>query len=268
MDKRMKTFSFYGAYETADIVKKILHVDDGQFGSGHVESFIDGSDERKLLSLAKFSKITLLHGFILYCLNDNFNHEKRYIKKYGSATIAWTETIASLLSQYQINFRPIKLSDDDIFTDEIERKKALFWLDNIDNSLHQLWLKLADEAFHILFRDRMVLQFFNLHVANIIHDWDDLLTIYKTKKGYFKRCRMPSWLKKAIFHRDQGICVFCNKDLTGIYNTLSQKNFDHIVPLSQYGANDPTNIQLSCRDCNNQKSNKNNSTSDSYAKWW
>lgn len=95
-----------------------------------------------------------------------------------------------------------------------------------------------------------------------------MISLQNTKQGYFKRCCIPSWLKKAIFHRDQGKCVFCNKDLTGLYNTLSQINFDHIVPLSCHGANDPTNIQLSCRDCNGQKSNKNKSTSNIYAKWW
>ena len=259
----MKSFSFYGAYETADIVKKCLQEDYAQ-----IESFLDYSDEQELLSLAKFSKTTLLHGFILYLLNENFIQDMREYKKYGYVTIQWLDYIISLLSEYQIDYQPLELSDDDIQTEEIEIKKAWSWFETIDKSLDQLWLKMADEAFHILFRDRKILQNFNSYVARTIHGWDDLLTKYRSKQGYFLRCKIPSWLKKAIFHRDQGRCVFCNKDLTGIYNTLSQINFDHIVPLSSYGINDPTNIQLSCSECNNKKSNKNNSTSTNYAKWW
>ena len=191
----------------------------------------------------------------------------RNYKKYGGyVTIQWVDYIISLLCEYQIDYQPLELSDADIHFEEIEIKRAWSWLDII--ALDQLWLKMADEAFHILFRDRKILQDFNSYVASIIHGWGDLLTKYRTKQGYFLRCKIPSWLKKAVFHRDQGRCVFCNKDLTGIYNTLSQKNFDHIVPLSNYGINDPTNIQLSCSDCNNKKSNKNNSTSTIYAKWW
>ena len=74
----MKSFSFYGAYETADIVKKCLQEDYAQ-----IESFLDYSDEQELLSLAKFSKTTLLHGFILYLLNENFIQDMREYKKYG-----------------------------------------------------------------------------------------------------------------------------------------------------------------------------------------
>jgi len=263
MNNLMKSLSFYGAYETADIVKKCLQED-----CAHIESFLDCSDEQDLLSLAKYSKTTLFHGFILYVLNENFNQYMRDYESGGYVTIQWVDYIISLLCEYQIDYQPLELSDDDIQADEIEIERAWSWLEIIDKSLDQLWLKLADEAFHVLFRDREVLQVFNSYVASTIHGCGDLLTKYKTRQGYFVRCKIPSWLRKAVFHRDQGRCVFCNKDLTGIYNTLSQTNYDHIVPLSNYGINDPTNIQLSCSVCNNKKSNKNSSTSTIYAKWW
>jgi 5-methylcytosine-specific restriction endonuclease McrA len=115
----------------------------------------------------------------------------------------------------------------------------------------------------------LVLQCFNRTIALCIKNWGrDFLAEYRTEAGYFRRCYIPEWLEKAVFHRDQGRCVFCNKDLTGIVNTLASKNFDHIVPLSFYGVNDPTNLQLSCGECNRRKSNKNKNTSTLYAKWW
>lgn len=264
----MKPFSFYGAYETADILIKLLQVGDEESCNEEVDYFIGNLDEQQLLSLAKFTKTTLLHRFILFCLHRNFGEKRRYINKNNPTPIEFVYEINFLLNHYQMNYKPLKLSNMNTECDEIESKKVLSWLNKNEDSLEQLWLKITDEAFHILFRDRMVLRHFNFHVANSIRDWNDFLTKYRTKQGALKRIPIPAWLKKAIFHRDQGRCVFCNRDLTGLYNTLSQINFDHIVPLSCHGVNDPTNIQLSCKECNGLKSNKDKSTSNIYAQWW
>ena len=89
-----------------------------------------------------------------------------------------------------------------------------------------------------------------------------------TKKGNIKRQAIPKWAENAVYHRDKGLCVFCNTDLTNLVNTLTQKNFDHIVPLDLYGANDPCNLQLTCERCNKSKSNSEASAGTKYQPWW
>lgn len=71
-----------------------------------------------------------------------------------------------------------------------------------------------------------------------------------------KRKYIPEWVKRAVLFRDKGCCVFCKRDLTGLYSILedNEKHFDHIVPLNEGGLNDVCNIQLSCQDCNLAKS--------------
>ncbi|MCK5057956.1 MAG: HNH endonuclease [Candidatus Aminicenantes bacterium] len=41
-----------------------------------------------------------------------------------------------------------------------------------------------------------------------------------------------------------------------------------MVPLSEYGINDPCNLQLLCQECNLSKSNKDEVTSIKYRTWW
>src|SRR5690606_13289109 len=89
-----------------------------------------------------------------------------------------------------------------------------------------------------------------------------------TSKGSIKRISIPQWVKSAVFHRDKGRCVFCTTDLTKLVNTLTNSNYDHIVPLDKLGANDPCNIQLACENCNKGKSNRVAATSVFYYPWW
>ncbi|MBB6017552.1 TerD family protein [Deinococcus radiopugnans] len=59
---------------------------------------------------------------------------------------------------------------------------------------------------------------------------------------------IPQHVKIAVFHRDQGKCVQC-----GDNNYLE---YDHVIPHSLGGASTENNLQLLCRRCNLQKSNK------------
>ncbi|WP_432422768.1 HNH endonuclease [Terrimonas ginsenosidimutans] len=62
--------------------------------------------------------------------------------------------------------------------------------------------------------------------------------------------------------------MFCSTDLSGVINTLGSMNFDHIIPLDLFGTNDPTNIQLLCKDCNMRKLNRNTGEGRLYAPWF
>jgi hypothetical protein len=103
---------------------------------------------------------------------------------------------------------------------------------------------IAVEIEYILFQNRDFLLRFNEQQAVAFEDHPR------------KRVYIPEWVKRAVLFRDKGCCVFCKKDLTGLYSLLedNEKHFDHIVSLNEGGLNDVCNIQLSCQDCNLKKS--------------
>jgi tellurite resistance protein len=59
---------------------------------------------------------------------------------------------------------------------------------------------------------------------------------------------IPGEVKRAVWARDGGRCVECRDD--------RYLEFDHIIPHSQGGANTFGNVQLLCRKCNNEKSDR------------
>lgn len=60
--------------------------------------------------------------------------------------------------------------------------------------------------------------------------------------------RIPQDVKLAVWQRDQGKCVQCG--------ATTYLEFDHIIPHSKGGASTVNNIQLLCRRCNLQKSDR------------
>jgi 5-methylcytosine-specific restriction endonuclease McrA len=71
----------------------------------------------------------------------------------------------------------------------------------------------------------------------------------------------------GIFKRDQGHCVQCDKDLTGV-RAIEEAHYDHIIALAEYGTNDPANFQLFCRECNLRKGKKKWAPPESMLRFW
>lgn len=240
--KNTSKFNFIAAYEVAELI-------DSSVGM-NVELW-NYSEEHFAEAAASFSKDTLLHQYIV---TTSLNYYERDFRKNS-------EEIDVEKWYYIFKEHGIKIK---------RKKKAAecnVWLEENINEFEELFEKIAEEVFYIMFGNRRFLLEFNVLISE---------TVKNTKfppnalsaKGTIKRKNIPEWVKKAVFHRDKGRCVFCNTDLTNLINTESAKNFDHILPLDLYGTNDPCNIQLLCERCNKIKSNKPAKTSDHYIPWW
>ncbi len=98
------------------------------------------------------------------------------------------------------------------------------------------------KVLYLLFQNRTFLMKFNIFMSDVI-------------PGKSERKNMPQWVKRAVFYRDNGKCVMCQKDLSGLIDVEEEyeKQFDHIVPLEEGGLNDIFNIQLMCSCCNQKK---------------
>lgn len=67
------------------------------------------------------------------------------------------------------------------------------------------------------------------------------------KSGYKGVCLRKD-LRLAIYLRDSFRCVYCCEDLHGAHP--ADITLDHIVPDSDGGTNEPSNLVTACRSCN------------------
>lgn len=136
----------------------------------------------------------------------------------------------------------------------IEYDKDYLLEDAFEEYLFGLWtggkyedavIRIADEMFYILFQNREFLLKFN-HYMSCTH------------KYKFSHVYIPQWVKRAVFFRDRGRCVFCKNDLSGEWGIVEENSlqYDHIVSLEQGGMNDISNIQLVCGKCNKKKGDR------------
>ncbi|WIF21984.1 5-methylcytosine-specific restriction enzyme A [Shewanella phage vB_SbaS_Y11] len=67
----------------------------------------------------------------------------------------------------------------------------------------------------------------------------------KPRKPFFKKRKIRGGVRKAVFARDESICVGC-----GSSDDLC---LDHIIPESRGGTSELDNLQILCRSCNSSK---------------
>ncbi|MCL8017687.1 HNH endonuclease [Streptomyces sp. AS02] len=151
-----------------------------------------------------------------------------------------------------------------------------FWELRWTQSYEELLNRMTEEVFFVMFTNRVTLQ--NLHeylaeyviendYAYIVDEHPELAKYY-TKSGRIERRKPPKWARDAVFFRDHGKCTECRRDISGLLDPLSPKNFDHIVPLANGGLNDVSNLQLLCESCNNSKSSRSVPSSNIYRRWY
>lgn len=70
-------------------------------------------------------------------------------------------------------------------------------------------------------------------------------------KVYGKQRKEPPLTNRALFRRDQNMCLYCGNRFDNI--ALSR---DHLVPLSRGGEDAWTNVVTACKRCNARKGNR------------
>jgi hypothetical protein len=70
-------------------------------------------------------------------------------------------------------------------------------------------------------------------------------------KHLFASSYVPPLSNKALFRRDQGLCLYCGQQFPNY-----QLSRDHVKPLSQGGQDIWTNVVTACKRCNNHKAGR------------
>lgn len=280
---------FYETYYFCNVIRNILCCPDDYLRSLN-EFYGDGAI---FYRVSGFQKYSVLHDFIEFIVEDI------YYERVNPATITDQKKLLRKLKDLPFlldHLQPAKSSIEraldyhDIehksFQDFLSQHGKCFSDHNVDDVyeyLHelreegiytQLIEQTAKEVFHVLFQNRELMKIFNEMMARALEyeaESEPPLHLRKlfSSPGILKRAVIPAWVKRAVFFRDRGRCVLCDKDLSGQVNLDNQENYDHIVPLARHGLNDVSNIQLLCKQCNQiEKKAGKAITSRSYQSWY
>lgn len=260
----MKSFcrklNFYETYETASWIES---------AASDLSSFIEvpWEDDQAINALVKYSKISILHLYIynLLAVIKREEYKDNMYDKYPEDINEFME----VFTKYEIELKDENSFDP--YDDEYDENEYFFkWFTYHEDSFEILWEKITDEVFHLLYANRNFLLIFNQTLSTYLKDNPEIIPKkYRDKNGKILRAAyIPAWAKKAVYFRDQGRCVLCLTDLSGLLSTDRVLHYDHIVPLYSWGVNDPCNLQLLCEKCNLKKSSNKAKTGIRYRDWW
>jgi hypothetical protein len=74
--------------------------------------------------------------------------------------------------------------------------------------------KAADAAFQLLFKDRTFLLQFQDLVLRAAKEYKPKVGFSSAQLPARRLVRLPSWLRKGVFHRDRGRCQQCGSDIS------------------------------------------------------
>ncbi|VWB45296.1 hypothetical protein BPS26883_02075 [Burkholderia pseudomultivorans] len=111
-------------------------------------------------------------------------------------------------------------------------------------------------AYAIAWQRRTLMFDFNTKLAERIRPLKKSDYPVLESDGRLPRAYFPSWLVNRIQHRDRGLCQHCGRPALAVFGSEESSHIDHMVALAIGGGNDPTNLQLSCGDCNLAKGAK------------
>lgn len=242
---------------------------------GHIEDSstleeLPWKDPKILICLGKYSKVSLLHYYIYAMIATWVSRDYRKNGDcYGFDDIT---DIDETLTAYGVPHQSFESFCSAIVRDEDDDPIDDFynWFLSEEEAFESLWEKMTDEVFHLLFANRNFLLKFNQAVAEFLQSGEVAIpSSLRSENGLLRRQPyVPAWAKHAVYCRDRGRCVLCNKDLSGLLSTDRRTHYDHIVPLNLGGINDPCNLQLLCEECNLKKSGLSAVSDFFYPQWW
>lgn len=253
--------SYYNVYYYCNIIDNILHcftssIEWAPTSAQFLEMYYE-------VETSDFPKYSALHSFCDYAIRqliweedrslledisakyddgiaETLDYEARLKYAFSDVDTLWIDRILNNFSKNTQSFYEFlreKFSNGKCTYLEDEYNDFIFLNGEYDNAV----FKLTRELFYVLFQNREFLLRFNYYMAD--------------EKYVHQRCYIPEWVKRAVKYRDRGKCACCCKDLSGVLDCEDENSvhYDHIVPLSNGGLNDVSNIQLLCRDCNLNK---------------
>lgn len=280
---------FYQTYELCAIVNEILT---DQFE--HSQKLNGFHCDGQWTDLVRpFEKVSAFHRFIAYVVREVHSEQAAALDVGKRQRIfANYQSIPAALRDLAPHRLPIEVAfenhgiDNQSFIDFPQESGASFeTADEDDVSSYMLETFLSEpyerlseqtvgEIFHVLFQNRELLLRFNEYIAGVVAGADrvgasDIPTHLFERENTLKRVKAPQWARRAVYFRDRGRCVLCNKDLSGLVNLENAENYDHMVPLARHGLNDVSNLQLLCAQCNQyEKRDRRATTSRQYQTWY
>ena len=196
-------------------------------------------------------KWTLLHRFILNYLEAEWNYSRR------KSDDEFISSAYRILKHYNVHFK---------MKQEITSDYKWYMFERLRDPLRRI----AHEAFCILLSDKELMRRFGERIADAIADISPAEhPNYLQENGRLKRSTSwPRWLQDALFYRENGRCALCSTDLTRVFLPNAKIQIDHIIPISRGGTTDPTNLQMLCARCNQDKGNRSNQVGEFiYVPW-
>lgn len=199
----------------------------------------------------KPQKWTLLHRFIHSYLEVEWDYSRKHDGEY------FVDAVRKVLARYEV---PFSMPNEE---DENYR-----W--HLFRMLQRPLRKITHEVFCMLFHDKDLMRKFGERVATCIADiTPSQYPEFLSGVGCLMRGNYWSrWLESALFYRENGSCAICTRSLTGVIDPDAKPHIDHIIPITQGGTSDPTNLQILCSKCNQRKGDRSNESRDRiYIPW-
>lgn len=249
-----RTHSFDSHY-FASLVENILA--DPFAYLGFIGSWYDGREAE--VFLPPFPNWSRLHGFIYHVvsseLDERFDSTFIDLETHESGDEPWCDSLLKAYGMEDQGFR-IWLKKKSTEIDEITEDQITEYYDELCESgqFDNLITHITNEVFDLLFSNRKVLRNLNGFITIVIEQlsFDSIsadLIQFLNLDGTVKPVKIPQWAKRTVFLRDRGICTKCGTDLNSLESSNQELQYDYIVPISERGINDITNIQLLCSDC-------------------
>ncbi|TBL67448.1 HNH endonuclease [Paenibacillus thalictri] len=257
-------FSYSQAIQLANWAIEIFYHEEEVYGFAF-EDFWKELKEEIIVRLSKPHKKTILHyyleyvdGFVEHDISTSLrNHGSSDYETFINYVIKLIEEVGNKVEYNDLDFNLINECGHCEECEECTRFKVL--VDYLILKQDEINPIVINSTFHLLMLNKSFLRDFHERLAKqLIHEGNDLIHDYPemfNEGSKVKRVKWPIWLKKGLFYRDNGVCVICRTDLTGVINLGGDYEIDHIVPISKYGSNDPSNLQILCKNCNLRKLN-------------